>query len=301
MIIVTSGSKYLDIDAFACCFAYREMLTFLGKEAIVSSNAIVNSSVIPEFMSKRFDLNRSYNIKKNDKFAIMDVSNPDFLDKNIMIENIEVVIDHHTGFENYWLTRLGESSKIEFIGAAATIVFEEIVKNNAIECIDKSLANLMMAAILDNTLNFSAKITSKRDYDAYKKLKQISNEKEFEEYYFSACQREIELSLINSIKDDLKCVINIVQDSIPDYISQLTIWDAEKILNKAEEMTFYLNNISKNWMINLISLKDKKSYIISASEIVKSKLEKKFNCEFVNDIMILSKPILRKEIIKLLK
>jgi inorganic pyrophosphatase/manganese-dependent inorganic pyrophosphatase len=34
MIVVTSGARYIDIDAYACCVAYAELLNFLEKPAV---------------------------------------------------------------------------------------------------------------------------------------------------------------------------------------------------------------------------------------------------------------------------
>ncbi len=40
MIIITSGKKYIDIDAYASCIAYRELLKMRGIESTFVSNAI---------------------------------------------------------------------------------------------------------------------------------------------------------------------------------------------------------------------------------------------------------------------
>lgn len=50
----------------------------------------------------------------------------------------------------------------------------------------------------------------------------------------------------------------------------------------------------KSWMINIISLKEEKSYIITNEKI---KLTKLFNKNFDKDILELNKFMLRKEII----
>ena len=44
---------------------------------------------------------------------------------------------------------------------------------------DKDIAKLLMAAILDNTLNFTANITTERDKNAYKKLELLINEYDY--------------------------------------------------------------------------------------------------------------------------
>ena len=59
-----------------------------------------------------------------------------------------------------------------------------------------------------------------------------------------------------------------------------------------------LNTFKNPWLMNLISLKDGRSYLISNDENIKFNLETTFNCKFINNIAILSDVWLRKEIIK---
>ena len=43
--IVTSGSHYLDIDAYACCVALKELFELKGQEAIAYSFGVYNYSI----------------------------------------------------------------------------------------------------------------------------------------------------------------------------------------------------------------------------------------------------------------
>ena len=45
MKIITSGASYLDIDAYACCIAYAELLNLQGIPARAVSSAQPNASV----------------------------------------------------------------------------------------------------------------------------------------------------------------------------------------------------------------------------------------------------------------
>ena len=47
MIVVTSGSKYLDIDAYAGCIAYAKLLNLKGIKAKAISSAKQNGSITP--------------------------------------------------------------------------------------------------------------------------------------------------------------------------------------------------------------------------------------------------------------
>ena len=82
------------------------------------------------------------------------------------------------------------------------------------------------------------------------------------------------------------------------YISQLTLWNKDCIINNKEKVYKTIDAISPEWMLNLISLEEGKSYIIANNEIVKRKLERLFNKSFNKDIMELDSVWIRKEIIK---
>jgi inorganic pyrophosphatase/manganese-dependent inorganic pyrophosphatase len=46
-VLVTAGSTYLDIDAYACAVAMAELLRLEGRDALAYSNATANYSVTP--------------------------------------------------------------------------------------------------------------------------------------------------------------------------------------------------------------------------------------------------------------
>lgn len=163
MIVVTSGKKYIDIDAYATCIAYAKLLNLKGIEAKAISTAKLNESITPSLLNIDIGLDE-YIPNENDEYVIIDVSNPDFFDIFVKEEKIIEIIDHHVGYEEYWSRKLKDKAKIEFIGSVATIVLELYEKQNLIRNIPKDLAILLMAAILDNTLNLKAKITSRKRY-----------------------------------------------------------------------------------------------------------------------------------------
>lgn len=110
-------------------------------------------------------------------------------------EKIIGIIDHHVGYAEYWKDKLKEKAQIKFIGSVATIIVELYEKESLLEQISRDLAILLMSAILDNTLNLKAKITTKRDISAYKKLEKIINDETYPEKYFQECQLEINHNL----------------------------------------------------------------------------------------------------------
>lgn len=296
MKIVTSGSRYIDIDAYASCIAYANLLNLKGIEAKAVSTAKINESITPNLLKLNSVL-EEYEKDENDEFIIIDVSNKNYFDNIVVEDKIIEVIDHHVGCEEYWKNKLGERAKIEFIGAVATLIVELYEKDRMIEKMSKDIAYLLMAAILDNTLNFKAKVTTDRDKSAYKKLEMIVDNKEnYAEKYFLECQLNIQKDLKTAIENDTKIEeINIL---LPKIFAQLTVWDKKNILDNKSKIYNTLENIGTDWMMNLICLKDGKSYIIASNSEVQRKLENLFNSTFQNDILMLDSVWLRKEIIK---
>ena len=296
MIVVTSGKKYIDIDAYAGCIAYVKLLNLKGIDAKAISNAKLNKSITPSLLNLNVKLDE-YTPSKNDEYIIIDVSNKDYFDTFVKEEKIIEIIDHHVGYENYWKDKLNRKSKIEFIGSVATIIVELFEKENLMQNISKDLGILLISAILDNTLNLKAKITTQRDVMAYKKLEAMIEDKTYPEKYFKECQLQISKDLKLAIENDTK--IQKIDSILPPIFSQLTVWEKENTLENKQVIYKILNNIGKKWMMNLISLKDGKSYLLAKDIEVQENVEKLFNKKFENEIMELDNVWLRKEIIKL--
>lgn len=296
MKVVTSGSRYIDIDAYAGCIAYSYLLNLRGIQSKAVSTAKLNESITEKLLELDIKLDQ-YKPTKEDEFIIIDVSDKNFFDDIIKENKIIEVIDHHTGFEDYWKQRLGNNAKIEFIGSVVTIIFELYEKENLQDNITKDIAYLMMAAILDNTLNFKAKLTSQRDITAYKKLEKIAEtSKDFASEYFLDCQQMIERNLRRALENDTK--IGIVNDKLPKVISQLTVWDKNKILDNKELIFDTLNKFGNEWILNLICLQEGKSYMIASNDLLLQSMKELLKGSINEYYLECEEVWLRKEIIK---
>ena len=294
MVVITVGKNYIDIDGYASCLAYRELLKMNEVDAKFVSNSVLNYGITDSLLDLPFQID-DYQINSEDKFIILDLSDKSFFPDFVKEDNIIELIDHHPGFENYWENKLGSHAIIEKIGAVATIIVEKYEQYNMLNKMNKDIAKLLMAAILDNTLNFTAQITKERDLIAYKKLEQITQEYNFASLYFSECQNVIENNLRLSIINDLK--IQKVNEYLPEVLGQLTIWDVTKLLEQINIIKETMNNYGDKWAINIISLKENKSYIIYSKDDIAINISKLFNCICEDDMLIIQPGKLRKEII----
>ena len=155
----------------------------------------------------------------------------------------------------------------------------------------------MIAAILDNTVNLTSSITSPRDVKAYHELHKIGNvPSAFDEEYFLSCQETINKDVLFALQNDMKCDKTV--PLLPGWFGQLLVYEKEPILNQLDNITEFLNTKDNEWMINIICLKDNKSYIVVHGKKAQQNLVELLHERMNGNIMILPKPMLRKEIIK---
>lgn len=293
-IIITSGKKYIDIDAYGAMFAYQSLLKDEGYEVYVSTTAYLNES-IPSLIT---DLNFRFDElpdSKNLNYIVLDVSHPDFIDTFVNHNNIIEIIDHHVGYEEYW-NSLNIKNQIEFIGSVCTIIYEKIISSKKEYLLTKDICKILSSGILDNTLNLKSKNTTKRDIEAYNDLLLKGNlPSNWSHLYFESCYKEIKNDLINVIKNDTK--IEDTNTMLPLVLGQLIVLDIKDITDNMDKVKQAFSEY-QDWFFNIISLSDGKSYILTSNNKVLNNLLKLFPSTTKDNFIILDNFILRKEIIK---
>lgn len=296
MKVVTSGSRYVDIDAYAGCVALAELLLLQGEDAIAASSAILNESITASLrkLGKEYS---NYTTGSNDEFVLIDISDFEFFDPIVKNGEVVEIIDHHPGYEDYWKDKLGNKAQIEVVGAACTQVVERWQKAGKLEQMDSATATLLAAGILDNTLNFTAGVTRNRDHNAYRELISIANlPKDFAAKYFSECQKAIELGLDSAIKNDVKEIAIV---GLPPMLGQIVVWDGRQILkNDTATIKKVMGDFGSKWGLNLISISEAKSYFIATNHTSQQQFTDLFGVTFTNGVSNPYKMILRKEILR---
>lgn len=297
--IITAGSTYLDIDAYACCVAMAELLRLKGENAVAYSNAPCNYSVCKSLIKEGQILQElpADVSAENSRYIIVDVSDPEFLKSSVPLDNVIGIYDHHVGFEEYWINRIGDCAHIEFIGAAATLIYREWKKSGLQDKISRSTALLLIAAILDNTLNLTSNNTTSEDIEVFNELcKKEHIDEEWCASYFSEVQTSVEADLKNALLNDIKTIRN--NAVLPSKIAQLCVWNANSILAKLSEIRVLFSQVTDNWMLNIVDIKNRCSYFVCDDSYHQKKIEKVFDVRFKEDIAKTAVPYLRKEIIK---
>ncbi len=298
-VIITAGSTYLDIDAYACMVAMAELLQLKGEKAVAYSKAPYNYSVCDPLVESGGVLQElpSDFDGENAKYIIVDVSDPDFLVDAVLLENVAEVYDHHTGFEEYWQEHIGNNSHIEFIGAAATLIYREWKRCGLESKMSRQSALLLIAAILDNTLNLTSSNTTVEDIAAFEELCKKENiDKSWCAWYFSEVQRSVENDLKNALFNDIKAISN--NELLPSKIAQLCVWDAESVLARLCEIRGWFAEGNDSWMINIIDIKHQCSYFVCDDRAYQEVLESIFEVGFDMGTAKTAQPYLRKQILK---
>lgn len=297
--VITAGSDYLDIDAYACCVAMKELLCLQGENAIAYSTAQTNYSVC-DFLIKPGQIETRLSEDTNAdtaKYVLVDVSDPNYIQKDIPQDRIVAVYDHHVGFEEYWKTRIGDSTHIEFIGAAATLVFREWKRAGLQMSMTQNTALLLIAAILDNTLNLTSSNTTAEDVEAFQELCSIAGVNEnWRATYFTEVQKNIETDLKNALLNDVKYVSADME--LPEYIGQIAVWSADSVFQKIASIEKCFSEKWQNWMLNVIDIEHHRGYFVCTDPAYYERISRLFGVSFTKEIAELPQPYLRKEIIK---
>lgn len=298
-IIITAGSTYLDIDAYACCVAMKELLTCKGEKAIAYSCAACNYSVCNSLIEEGQILDAlppDYR-PEDSKYIIVDVSDPEYIKSAVPLDRVAAVYDHHAGFEEYWRSRIGENSHIEFIGAAATLIFREWKNAGLLDNMTRPAALLLIAAILDNTLNLTSSNTTAADIEAFNELCKKENiGEEWCASYFSEVQTSVESDLKNALFNDIKTIRE--HDILPSSVAQICLWDAQGILGRLPEIRQWFAGRSDSWMINVIDIKHRCSHLVCDDRYHQKEIERVFGVQFHSGVAKTSVLYLRKELIK---
>lgn len=267
MIIVTSGGKYTDIDAYGGCVAYAELLRQGGEEAEAVLEPPLNASVTPHLRSLPVKYSQRYQPVDADMFVLVDISEERVFAPFVTRGRISEIIDHHPGFEAFWAAQEHVKAQIEVVGAACTQIFERWEGSGKTAELSQPLAQLLMAGILDNTLYFKATITTDRDRVSYEKLQAVvSDDGTFAERYFEDCQTSTEKDIASAVINDMKHI------SFPQIglmtTGQLAVWDADQILHDhtKELLKTTMAEGNEHWFMNVIDIRRGKSTILTTDK-----------------------------------
>lgn len=296
MIWLPVVGSWSDIDVYASILAYSNLLNQRGKVAKTYFPAAPNYSVPEELRIKELE-NFGFDLKPTDEVIILDISTPEIINRLVPDNQIIELIDHHPGYEDYWHGRLGDKAIIEKIGAVATSVFEWWGECWDYGKMSPEIAKLLLAAILDNTLNFNADITTERDRKAAEQLASIAKTsvKDFARWYFGTVSKTIVDDLSDSLLGDIKMVdVPVVGEKIA--FGQLALWDAQHIFKNRAEIIKTMDEKYDEWLVSVLNISEKQNYILAATSQIDDYFIKLLELKNNGEWSISNQLYLRKEI-----
>ncbi|MBW6441802.1 DHH family phosphoesterase [Patescibacteria group bacterium] len=299
---VTQAVYTSDMDSLACSIAYTELLNLEGKNATAYIPKEPAHTVTSEIKSWDFKYEVEPKPEEIDdlEFVLVDTTDPHTFPKFVKEKNIIEIYDHHVGYEDYWEEKLGDRAKIDIIGSCATLIWEEYKKRGFAEKISQTSAKMLYAAIISNTLNFKAALTTQRDILAFQEVSPIADIPEYWiQKYFIEQEEYIYQNTRQAILDDIK-IIEFPNLGEKIAIGQIELWESKKfVLDYKPLIKEVLDNFDyKKWFFNAPCISMGKTYVLTENDEVKKILEEHFDFKFQNEIGEVNKLIERKEFVK---
>ncbi|QQG52611.1 MAG: DHH family phosphoesterase [Candidatus Falkowbacteria bacterium] len=291
-----------DLDGYAGTFAYAEFLNRRDRKAV--AGIVGEPHAEAKYVLDKFKINPSPILSDSQDYSeiiLVDASDLNGLAGKIEPDKIIEIIDHRQINEADKFPRA--NVQIELVGAAATLVAEKFMSAQAE--ISQEAAILLYSAIISNTLNFRAGVTTERDRIAAAWLRQ---QLEVSDDYWK------ELFIAKSDTSGDKLFKLMASESAVFEISgqrlsivQLELIGAEKLVG---ERTVEILEILRNFkterqldciFLTIIELEKEKNYFVTEDLNLKITLEKILQARFIGPVGVREGMIMRKQIIPLIK
>lgn len=162
MKLLVTPYKNPDLDGTACAFGYAEFLRKNGKDVMAAVFGKPHREA--QFVLDKFDIPALENAEKVvnniDGIIIVDASDLRGLSDKIDPKKVIEIIDHRKIHEAHKFPNA--KAQIELVGSAATLIAEKFYNNKT--TISPESAQLLFSAIVSNTINFQANVTTERDH-----------------------------------------------------------------------------------------------------------------------------------------
>ena len=301
-IILVTDYLRNDLDGVACIYSYSEFLQRKGVNAIGATFTKPHREaqfVIDSFKIKKLgDADKI--IGTCDGVILVDASDVKGISPKIAPSRVIEIIDHR---------KMNEAEKfpnakvqIEFVGSAATLIAEKFYKSRI--PISKESAILLALAIVSNTINFKAGVTTERDKRMYKWLgPKAKIPKNFAHKMF-VHKSKFNKPLKNIIEEDFA---SLRLGNKEFGIAQLEIVGVEKFVNNNLEnirkILFGIKKKKSQDFIFLTCIDVEKGFniFVTIDEKTEKLISSTFRVKFVEGVAKRPGVIMRKEITPLIK
>lgn len=284
-----------DLDGVACAYAYAELLQAQGRAAIAWYVGEPDGEAM--FALERLgwpDFAADALAASAEEFILVDSSDLDGIPSSIDPSLFSEVIDHR--FYTSASTQFPAARvEIEPVGAAATLIAERFVKAGYTPT--RRSATLLYGAIHSNTLDLKGDLTTDRDVDASRWLRDTGlPPSNWLDEQFAHRRDEILGNFRAMIQREQKEYRN--KEIGAFRIAQLEFIGAEKAI--ATERTIIEQTIAivePTTCLNLVDITSSTSFFITSSPAIQSKLENMLGAQFISNVAQFSPALLRKQMV----
>lgn len=161
MNVLVTSYEHPDLDGTACSAAYAHLLLMQGNDAqaAIFSSPQQEAVIAFEYFSTPLPSQGAPLLQNDPDIVLVDTSDPDdiasTIDPNRVIEVIDHRVVHHLeGFPH-------AQSQMELVGSCATLIAEKFSAASILP--PREIAGPLYGAIVSNTINFKASVTTDRD------------------------------------------------------------------------------------------------------------------------------------------
>ena len=301
-ILITSY-ECPDLDGVACTFAYTEFLQQQKQNVIAALSWSLQREA--EFVLETFHIPSLQDaeplIATVDQIIILDASDTGVLSKTIPAEKVIEVIDHrkvheaHTQFPN-------AKVQVELVGSAATLIAEKFHQEQLAP--SQEAAALLYSAIISNTVNFQASVTTSRDHTMANRLKTQFTLPDHYIHDMFVDKSHFRKSLKQTVIDDF-ATFNLHNHTLG--IAQLEIVNVDAFIEKnRDELQAILEELKKEQgleyiFLTCIDLEKAFNKLLVIDEPTKDILEEALQVNFENEITQREGILMRKELVPRIK
>lgn len=226
--IVTSYEEP-DLDGISSMYAYAEYLnkTGISSDYYIEGNPKKEVGIVCDMF--KIQLEGAQTISEEQEVVIVDTNNVEEIITFLNPDNVIEIIDHHAKSKSCDKCK-NAKIQIENLGAVATLIAEKFKDNNI--PISRESAILLYYGIISNSINLKASITSQKDIDMAKWLKEqcsdITKEKIKEIFTLKSKVEDSEL------RREMEAELGFDYKGKRMTIAQLEIADIEEFLKEKE-------------------------------------------------------------------
>lgn len=302
MKLLVTPYKNPDLDGTACAFGYAEFLRKNGKDAVAAVFGKPHREA--QFVLDKFNIpaleNAEEVVNNTDGIIIVDASDLRGLSDKIQPEKVVEIIDHRKIHEAHKFPNA--KAQIELVGSAATLIAEKFYNNKT--TISPESAELLFSAIISNTINFQANVTTKRDHELVDWLKTKFSLPENYIHEMFNDKSQFKKSLKETIIDDF-ATFNFNNHNLG--IAQLEIINVNEFIREnLVKIKKILEELKKEKSLDLIfltciDLENAFNEIVVIDEDTQKFLEQALKVKFEDEVTKREGILMRKEIVPLIK